>query len=120
MGDPGLTRVILAYLRAGRTTDEILREAGVSQADIQAAAADALAALEGGRLETREERIARVRKTHPRAFDPWHPWEEERLREAWRRGDRFSDMARALGRPPGAVRARLEKMLGPEWRAGRP
>lgn len=115
-------RVILYLLYDGRTHDDILAEhPDFTREDIARACGEGLAALESGpRLETREERIARLRHTHPRAYAPWTREEDARLLEGFRDGTSLAALARDAGRQPNAVRARLEKLLGPDWRDQRP
>lgn len=116
MSTTDTSRAILAMLSEGLSTQQILRQnAPLTPLDIQSAAAEALAMLEAG--ESRAQRVARVRRVHPRAFEPWSDEDDADLAENFRAGARVADLARATGRPPGAVRMRLEKLLGPQWRA---
>lgn len=102
-------RAILYLLSIGETPDAILRaHPKLTREDVQAAAAEALRALELG--ETREQRVARVRARHPHAFEPWTPDEDRALSEEFRAGATVAALSRAFGRPPGAVRMRLEKL----------
>lgn len=115
------SRAILYLLYEGRTFDEIFQlHPDLTVLDVSRAAGEGLRALEEEaklRVETREERIARVRLRHPRAFEPWTEAEDARLVTRWRsREVKLAELARALGRPAGAVRMRLEKVLGEEWR----
>ena len=113
------TRAILSLLAEGLDVRDILRHhATLTEVDVQQAAAEGLAALELG--ESREARIARVRRTHPRAFMPWERGEDARLMEAFAQGAPLAHIARELQRPPGAIRARLERQLGSDWRDARP
>ena len=112
------TRAILSLLAEGLDVADILRQhKALSELDVQQAAGEALAALELG--ESREARIARVRRTHPRAFMPWERGEDARLMEAFAHGAPLAHIARELQRPPGAIRARLERQLGSDWREAR-
>ena len=110
-------RAILALLAEGRSTTAILRQhPGLGPEDIQEAAAIALGVLEGG--ESRAERIARVRRTHPHAFEPWSSIEDAQLQDEFVGGASVAALSRAFGRPPGAIRQRLER-LGVDWRRAR-
>lgn len=112
------TRAVLGLLSEGADVRDILRtHPTLTTLDVQHAAAEALAMLEGG--ETREQRIARVRETHARAFEPWDETEERALLGRFHEGAPLAAIARELQRPPGAVRARLERKLGKEWRDAR-
>jgi len=115
------SRAILYLLYEGRTFDEIFQlHPNLTVLDVSRAAGEGLRALEEEakqRVETREERIARVRQRHPRAFLPWSEDEDARLVTRWRsREVRLAELARAMGRPSGALRMRLEKLLGEGWR----
>lgn len=115
------SRAVLYLLYEGRTFDEIFQlHPNLSVLDISRAAGEGLRALEEeakARVETREERIARVRLRHPHAFAPWTEDEDARLVLRWKARDvSLAELSRALGRPSGAVRMRLEKLLGGEWR----
>ncbi|HET6403751.1 MAG TPA: hypothetical protein VFH78_03830 [Candidatus Thermoplasmatota archaeon] len=115
------SRAILYLLYEGRTFEEIFQlHPNLNVLDVSRAAGEGLRALEEEaklRVETRAERIARVRATHPRAFEPWTEEEDARLLLRWKaREVSLAALARALGRPSGAVRMRLEKLLGEEWR----
>lgn len=118
MSPDDTTRAILSLLAEGRDVRQILAmHKRLTREDVQAAAAQALTALETG--ESREARIARVRLTHPRAFTEWTPAEEAKLLARRAEGVALAAIARELERPPGALRARLEKLLGPDWREKR-
>ena len=111
------SRAILYLLSIGESTDAILRaHPKLGPEDLQAAAAEALRALELG--ESREARVARVRETHPHAFEPWSAREDDELVTEFRAGATVAALARAFGRPPGAIRMRLEK-LGVDPRRGK-
>lgn len=132
---------ILSLLAEGHDIPAILHQhPTLTRDDIQAAAALALTTLESGprvetaasgasedhdahtcphvivRVETRAERIQRLQQTHARAYAPWTDEEDARLVQRWDEGARISELARELGRQPGALRQRLERHLGPKWR----
>ncbi len=56
------------------------------------------------------ERLAEIRKTHPRAFEPWTPDEEKQLRQLHQDNISIEDIAKRLQRQYGAVTARLKKL----------
>ena len=118
MADAITTRAILRLLAEGMPPERLLAERpDLTPDDLRRAAAEALAALEHPRPETREERIARLRETHARAFEPWSEDEDAHLLRRWDEGARLADLARETQRPPNAVRIRLERWLGPSWRS---
>lgn len=108
------SRAILYLLYEGRTFDEIFRlHPNLTVLDVSRAAGEGLRALEEEartRVETRAERIARVRERHPRAFEPWSEEEDARLALRFGEGASVAELTRALGRPRGALTMRLEKL----------
>ncbi len=115
------TRTVLTLLAAGKTCHDILSSNhGLTDADIQRAALLALDALASPRIETRNERIQRLREKHPRAYEPWTDEEDGRLVQLWDEGHTVAQISGETGRLPNAVRARLDKHLGTSWRARRP
>jgi hypothetical protein len=106
----------LFLLSQGETPRKILdTHPALTMLDIKGACAEGLAALEAPRVETREERIARVREKYPHAFESWSAEDDRTLRAEFANGASIAALGRAFGRPPGAIRARLER-LGVEWR----
>lgn len=114
------SRAILYLLYEGRTFDEIFQlHPNLTVLDVSRAAGEGLRALEQEaslRVETRAERIARVRQTHPHAFEPWTEEEDARLALRWKEGASLAELGRAVGRPSGAIRMRLEKLFGASWK----
>jgi hypothetical protein len=107
------SRAILYLLYEGHTHEEILAlHPTLTHDDIARAAGEGLAALEAqgaARVESRAERIARIRVTCPNAFFPWTE-EEDVLLLHWRdEGRTLRQIAATLGRQPGAIRLRLDK-----------
>lgn len=56
------------------------------------------------------ERLAEVRRRHPRAYEKWSPAEDDRLRRLYLAGVGIEQMARDLHRQPSAIRSRLSKL----------
>ena len=54
--------------------------------------------------------LTEVRKTFPRAYEPWKPKEEQTLRELFDQGTPFTEIAEVLQRNVGAVISRLKKL----------
>lgn len=104
-----MSRAILLLLSEGRTCEDILRERpDLTRDDIRAAAAEALRIAEEG--EPRADRVKRVRREHPHAFEPWTPIEDRMLVAEFHAGASIAALGRAFGRPPGAIRMRLQKL----------
>lgn len=47
---------------------------------------------------------------YPKQGERWSPQEEDRLREMWDQGIAIGDIALALGRAPGGISARLDRL----------
>jgi hypothetical protein len=117
MADATTARDVLRLLAEGVPPERLLQERpDLTREDVRRAAAEALAALESPPSETRGQRIARIRETHARAFEPWSEDEDAHLLRRFDEGARLADLSREMLRPPNAIRIRLEKWLGPSWR----
>jgi hypothetical protein len=51
-----------------------------------------------------------IRKTHPRAYEPWRSEEEGALRAKFQSGLKIKQLADIFERQPGAIRSRLRKL----------
>ena len=56
------------------------------------------------------DRLTEIRKAHPRAYEPWTESEERELERLHTAGMSIVDLAARLGRQPGGVRSRLNRM----------
>jgi hypothetical protein len=54
--------------------------------------------------------LAEIRQEHPRAYEPWNPGEDDKLRQLFHSGSTVKEIAQALQRQPGAIRSRLMKL----------
>jgi hypothetical protein len=69
-----------------------------------------IAAWQGIPLDDRSYTLAERRREHPNAYRSWTEAEERRLLELYRTGIAIREIAKQLGRRPGGVTARLEKL----------
>jgi uncharacterized Zn finger protein (UPF0148 family) len=58
------------------------------------------------------DHVARIRETHPRAYERWSDEEDGRLKEMHLAGRTAAEIAGDLQRQPSAIRSRLQKMIG--------
>ncbi|MCC7289623.1 AAA family ATPase [bacterium] len=58
------------------------------------------------------DRVAIMRQTHPKAFTPWKPSDDEKLLKLFNSGAGMSEITSALQRQPGSIKARLKKSFG--------
>jgi len=56
------------------------------------------------------ERLAEMRRRHPRAYEKWSPEEDGRLKRLFQAGVGIQQMARDLQRQPSAISSRLSKL----------
>jgi DNA-binding NarL/FixJ family response regulator len=56
------------------------------------------------------ERLAEVRRKHPRAYDKWTTAEDDRLKDMLSDGAAVAQIARELERQPSAIRSRLNRL----------
>ena len=126
--DTGVTVAqVLKLISEGYSYDKILNiHPAVTMGDIMAAAdlaRQVIEQLEDERGEIESSRggsliIARgqvvdldkLRQRHPRAYRPWTPREDNQLAEMFKRGLALNQMSEQLGRQPGAIRIRLDKL----------
>ena len=60
------------------------------------------------------EKVAKMRETYPNAYTPWKETDDEKLLLLWEKQKALPEISEKLGRHSGAVRMRLEKLLGIE------
>lgn len=58
------------------------------------------------------EKIAKMRETHPNAFKPWLPEQDEQLKQAFHQGNTLEELSELLGRHENSIRLRLQKHFG--------
>lgn len=51
-----------------------------------------------------------IRRTHPRAYEPWSAEEDQRLRTQYEEGIDIPELARVFLRQQGAIRSRLKRL----------
>ena len=64
-----------------------------------------------------QEKVAKMRETHPNAFKPWSEEDDERLKKLFDDGTKLEELVKTFGRHPGSIRARLKKHYGDEAEA---
>jgi DNA-directed RNA polymerase specialized sigma24 family protein len=57
-----------------------------------------------------QERLDEIRRAYPNAYLPWTPEQEEVLAARHAEGATVAELAEELGRQPGGIEARLEKL----------
>lgn len=70
----------------------------------------AIAAWHGIVIDDKGRTLAQRRRRHPNAYAPWTEEQEQTLTELHESGMSISQIAREMGRRPGAITARLEKL----------
>lgn len=70
----------------------------------------AIAAWHGIVIDDNARTLAQRRRKHPNAYAPWTHEQEQTLAELHESGMSISQIANEMGRRPGAITARLEKL----------
>lgn len=58
------------------------------------------------------EKVAKMRETHPNAYKKWGELEDKLLLSQWAEGSSIKALSKRLGRHEGSIKARLKKHLG--------
>jgi hypothetical protein len=107
------SRAILEAIAKGQTYEQILiQDLAWTYHDIFLAAAQAIEIADSPGLPDKayEERMAEIRREHPKAYQPWTTEEDARLGERFRSGVPVKELAREFQRQPSAIRSRLAKL----------
>jgi DNA-binding NarL/FixJ family response regulator len=100
---------VLKLIAEGHTYEQILSlHPDLTYLNIFDAAREALE-VTGAVRSAHEERIAEIRKAHPRAYEPWTDEEDATLAQLVRSGQSIEEIATKLQRQPSAVRGRMRK-----------
>lgn len=102
--------VILELIAQGCSYDQILHaHPTLKYTDIFAAARAVLDIING--VENKyTNRLAHIRKEHPRAYERWTEKEDETLKYLVASSSSVRDIAELLQRQPGAIRSRMMKL----------
>lgn len=109
------SRGILEAIAKGHTYEQILvQDLAWTYHDIFQAATDALELAEfAGTRKSYDERLAEIKESHPKAYQPWTGEEDARLTACFHsaaKGFSVEDLSREFQRQPGAIRSRLAKL----------
>lgn len=100
---------VLSLIAEGHSSTQIVEgDHGLTSTDIFAAANEALA------LSTDEpqDSLARIRRVHPRAYEPWDEEEDAELLSMLDDGRLPAEIAKHLGRKRSAIHSRIRKLAG--------
>lgn len=92
-----------------RIREEIIQLVDIALVDWQASHGLSSTDKRDSRGKTYHERLAEIRKKHPRAYDKWTPDEEQELLRKYQNGATINELSVLLARRPGAIRSRLRK-----------
>jgi len=59
-----------------------------------------------------QEKIAKMRESHPNAYKPWSPQDDATLQTGFMNGHSVEELSKELGRHEGSVKMRLQKHYG--------
>jgi len=101
---------ILRLIAEGCSYEQILgADPQLTYADVFEAARRALDLIEG-MSSAYAEKLARIRQSHPRAYEKWNEDEDRKLSELFRARQSVRAIAGQVQRQPSAVRSRLAKL----------
>jgi DNA-binding NarL/FixJ family response regulator len=99
---------VLKLIAKGRSYEQILvLQPDLTYRDIFDAAREALEVTEV--LSDYQERMAEIRRDHPRAYEPWTHEEDATLVRLAQVGRTVDEIAAQLQRQPSAIRGRMQK-----------
>ena len=58
------------------------------------------------------DKIEKMRETHPNAYRPWLPAQDDELKMYFQQGESLSELSDRLGRHEGSIKMRLQKHFG--------
>jgi DNA-binding NarL/FixJ family response regulator len=100
---------VLKLMAEGHTYEQILAlNPELTYLDIFSAAREALE-VAGEVPSAYEERLAKIRQVHPRAYEKWTEEEDAKLAQFVQSGYSVDEIASQLQRQPGAIRSRMLK-----------
>ena len=74
--------------------------------------AKALKKKKAGGSASWQEKIAKMRETHPKAYMPWEKQDDEILKQGFLSGETIGQLSKKLGRHEGSIKIRLQKHFG--------
>jgi DNA-binding NarL/FixJ family response regulator len=101
------SQLILQMIADGSRQSDILKQ-GLSQQQIMAAARHALAL--NAALHQHNQRVCRLQRQYPRAYDQWCADEERRVVALYKMGKTLREIAAIVKRKPTAVKDKLLKL----------
>lgn len=118
----GINRMALQISEDAKSIDVRLREKSSSDskrlAHLKAEAKKRAEAPEPKKSKSKSgsstwsDKIATMRETHPNAYKPWQPADDEMLKQAFQNGSNIKELSKKLGRHEGSITMRLQKHFG--------
>ncbi|RKV93518.1 MAG: hypothetical protein D8G53_12865, partial [Candidatus Saccharimonas sp.] len=65
-----------------------------------------------GKSSSWQQKIAKMRQTHPKAYMPWEKADDDILKQEFLQGATIQQLSQKLGRHEGSIRMRLQKHFG--------
>lgn len=100
-----LQQAIARAIQAGRVRFEVIQENISEQLPLKNERTQSQQ-----NLNQKSYSIQEIRQTHPRAYAPWTPHEDEQLRQCYQQGATIRELAQEFQRKPGGIRSRLKKL----------
>ena len=116
----GINRTALQMSDEAYTIDERLKMRAANdrerfqylQRKAEERAAKPLKNLSKKKSSSWSEKVAKMRETHPNAYKPWQPQDDEALKPGFINGESIENLSAQLGRHEGSIRMRLQKHFG--------
>jgi DNA-binding NarL/FixJ family response regulator len=100
---------VLKLIAEGHSYEQILAlQPDLTYRSIFDAAREALE-VTGAMRSDYQERMSKIRRDHPRAYEPWTDEEDASLVRLAQAGRTVDEIATQLQRQPGAIRSRMQK-----------
>ena len=65
-----------------------------------------------GKSGSWQQKIAKMREIHPKAYMPWEKADEDTLKQEFLQGATIQQLSQKLGRHEGSIKMRLQKHFG--------
>ncbi len=114
----GINRIALAISEDARHIDGLLRDKTAADAkrlahlEKKAATRDLSPSKSTSKSTSWQDKLARMRETHPNAYRPWTPEQDKLLQQEFQNGKELSALSELLGRHERSILLRLQKHFG--------
>ena len=113
----GINRKALAVSPDALAIDEVLQRASNEAARHYRPMLEEMklkqpAPKKSGKSASWQQKIAKMRETHPKAYMPWEKADDDILKQEFLQGATIQQLSQKLGRHEGSIKMRLQKHFG--------